>query len=577
MGAGFRLLKWIIGYSKWVLVKVKLLLGRVIILGVSLVTLLVTPWWSLDPINPIKLLALTASAAIGLLVVVVNRKILKDKSYKFIGCLLAAFICWAVIVFFFSGANKITQLFGTNGRNTGFITYFSLATFLFLSILASSKEYLKHFVGACLAVGGMSALYGAIQALGLDPIPWVNPYGPVVGFLGNPNFQASFLGLASAILCASILNDQLKRSTRGLLICFLVLMLIIIQESESQQGYLVFLIASSLTFFLYIKDRQPSALTWSYTAIALLSFSGTVLGILNKGPLASILYKDSVTFRGDYWRAGWKMTTEHPIFGVGFDSYGDWYRRSRTLTATLRRGPDAVSNAAHNVLLDLSSSGGFVLLTIYLFIISLVVKSAYKVVRRSTSYDGPFIAILAGWIAYQAQSIISINQIGLAIWGWVLSGLIIGYEINTRSFTNLTPPQSRLKKDKARISQIQLSPATYLFALLGLALGVVIGGSPYFASVQYKSALESGNGEMIRASAYIKPLDYFKFNQVAATLRDNKLEREALAVIEDGVKEFPDSYDAWRILASLNTATPEQVSEAKAQMKRLDPLNPDLK
>lgn len=559
------------------LLQVKVLLGRVLIWGISLTTLLVTPWWSLDPINPIKLMILTATAAAGLLVVAVNRKILRDKNFMFIGYLLATFVLWAVIVFFFSGVNKYTQLFGTYGRNTGFITYFALSTVLFLSILASSREYLKKFVWVSLAIGGVSALYGAIQALGLDPIPWVNPYAPVVGFLGNPNFQASFLGLISAIALAFILNNQLKRTTRGLLICFLVFLLIVILRSESQQGYLVFLIASLITIFLYIKNRTSRAQTWAYVSVALLSFLGAILGILNKGPLASILFKDSVTFRGDYWRAGFKMTTEHPIFGVGFDGYGDWYRRSRTLTATLRRGPDVVSNAAHNVLLDLSSSGGFVLLTIYLLILALVVKSAYKVVRRTTNYDGPFIAILAGWIAFQAQSIISINQIGLAIWGWILSGLIIGYEINTRDFADLSPPQSRLNKNKPVILHKPLSPATHIFVFLGLALGVAVGGAPYFASVQYKSALESGNGETILASAYIKPLDYFRFNQVATILRDNKLEKEALSVIEDGTNAFPDSYDAWRILASLNAATPEQVSEAKVQMKRLDPLNPTLK
>jgi O-antigen ligase len=550
-------------------------LGKILISGISLTTILVTPWWALDPINPIKLLVLTTTATVGFLVVAANRYVLKSKNYRPIGFLLTAFAFWLIVVFFCSGANKAAQLFGVTGRNTGVITYVSLAIVLFLSVLVSSRDLLKKFTRAALILGGLSALYGAIQAFKLDPIPWVNPYSPVVGFLGNPNFQASFLGLISALVFALILNNQLKRSVRGMLLSFLGLLLIVILKSESQQGFLVFLIGSSITLLLYIRQIQSRALTWSYLVVGTISFFGMAMGILNKGPLASILHKDSVTFREDYWVAGWRMSIENPIFGVGLDSYGDWYRRSRTLTATLRRGPDVVSNASHNVFLDLSSNGGFVLLTIYLGILALVVKSAYSVVKRSTSYDPVFTAILAGWIGYQAQSVISINQIGLAIWGWILSGLLIGYEINTRGANETPFFQHKLQKKLN--SKIQVSPVTNLFVFLGLILGVAAGGPPYLASTKYKTALESGNREQIRASAYIRPLDMIRFNQVTAILLDNNLEQDALSVIEDAVVAFPDSYDAWRIFASIKIATPEQVSTAKAQMKRLDPLNPNLK
>jgi O-antigen ligase len=68
------------------------------------------------------------------------------------------------------------------------------------------------------------------------------------------------------------------------------------------------------------------------------------------------------------------MTIDNPIFGVGLDSYGDWYRRSRTIEATLRRGPDVTSNAAHNAFLDISSYGGFPLVLIYIVLIILVIN-----------------------------------------------------------------------------------------------------------------------------------------------------------------------------------------------------------
>jgi hypothetical protein len=52
---------------------------------------------------------------------------------------------------------------------------------------------------------------------------------------------------------------------------------------------------------------------------------------------------------------------------------------------------------------------------------------------------------------------------------------------------------------------------------------------------------------------------------------------QALTVVQDAKTKFPDSYDVWKVLASLANAPTADLEEAKAQMKRLDPNNPDLK
>jgi hypothetical protein len=297
-------------------------------------------------------------------------------------------------------------------------------------------------------------------------------------------------------------------------------------------------------------------------------------GSLNKGFFASLLYKDSVTYRGDYWRAGWNMSVDHPIFGVGLDNYGDWYRRSRTVEATIRRGPDAVSNAAHNVYLDISSNGGFPLMIIYICLMGLVVTSAWKVVRRSSVFNAPFAGLVGGWVAFQAQSIISINQIGLAIWGWIFSGLIIGYEINTRS---IDTPEVRKGLSNSDSKGAQNSPAITLAIFIGLLFGASVSMSPYIASVKYKSALETSNAGVIENSAYIWPIDPGRMVQVAITLNDNKLETEALSIALDAVERFPDSFRAWDALNKMNSATQSQKAQALREMKRLDPYNPNLK
>ncbi len=547
-------------------------LGKVLLCALVAVTLLVTPMWSLDPINPIKMFAVSALGFMGLGVLLANQKVLQLGRFKVPLVLVSGFIAWQLVVFLVSGGEKLQQLFGTTGRNTGLITYFGFSIFFLVAMVVSSDVFLNRFLVVALVVGIASLGYGVIQALGGDPIDWVNPYSPVFGFLGNPNFQSSLLGILGSIVFTQLLSASVKLQYKGTYLVYLFLTVYVISETASQQGFLVLLIGSAVSLGSFVSHRSR-ALGYSYLALAVVGFIGVLMGTLNKGPLASFLYKDSVTYRGDYWRAGWKMTLENPIFGVGLDSYGDWYRRSRTIEATLRRGPEITSNAAHNVFLDISSNGGFPLVLIYLALMALVVLSAIKVIRRSESFNAGFVGLVAGWVAFQAQSIISINQIGLALWGWVLSGLIIGYEINTR----VSGDAPEKKTGKSATKPVQASAATTLAAFVGLIIGVLAGMPPYLASAKYKGALETSNPTVIQKAAYIWPVDPSRMTQVALTLNQNKLEDQGLEVALDAVERFPDNFGVWATLSNMNKATGEQKAEAFVQMERLDPLNPELK
>ena len=547
-------------------------LGNVLVWALMAATLLVTPLWSLDPINPIKMLAASAFGFIGLGVLLANQKTLQLGRFKVPLILISGFMVWQLVVLVVSGGERVQQLFGTSGRNTGLITYLAFSILFIVAITASSSVFLNRFLTAALVVGISSLGYGVVQALGGDPFDWVNPYSPVFGFLGNPNFQSSLLGILGSIVFTQLLSGSVKIQIKGVYLAYLLVTVYVIRETASQQGFLVLLIGSavSLGVFVYGKSR---ALGYSYLGLATVGFVAVLVGTLNKGPLASLLYKDSVTYRGDYWRAGWKMTVDNPVFGVGLDSYGDWYRRSRTIEATLRRGPDVTSNAAHNVFLDISAYGGFPLVLIYLALMVLVIISAVKVLKRSHGFDAGFVGLVAGWVAFQAQSIISINQIGLALWGWVLSGLIIGYEINTRGGDEVVEK----KTGKSVTKPVQTSAATSMAIFVGLIVGVLVGMPPYLASAKYKSALETGNPTVIQEAAYIWPTDPSRMIQVAMTLNDNKLEEQGLQVAQDAVARFPDNFAVWSALNSMNKASAEQKAEALVQMKRLDPLNPNLK
>jgi len=548
-------------------------LGRVITWGLIAATLMVTPLWSVDPINPIKMLAIVATGFMCVGLIVTSRTSVTWSKYRVTFGLIAAFVIWQVVAVFASGSQMYQQLFGVQGRNTGFITYLAFSLIFVGSVIASGSELLKRIILLVYVVGSASLAYGVIQAIGADPFKWVNPFSPVFGFLGNPNFQSSLLGMLGAIVFAQLFAQGLKLQFKVLIGVYLVVTLYVIKETASQQGFLVLILGIGVVVGLYVLQLSKR-LGVAYGLLSVLGFFVVLFGTLNKGPLASLLYKDSVTYRRDYWSAGWKMTVDHPIFGVGVDSYGDWYRRSRTMAATVRRGPDTTSNAAHNVFLDISSNGGFPLVAIYLALMVVVVVSVVKVLRRSTKFNPAFAGLVGGWVAFQSQSVISINQIGLAIWGWVFSGLIIGFEINTRNAA-ITPTAT--KKGRVANKPTEASPASVVAVFIAFLLGVLVAMPPYLASTKYKSAMESGNATMVEDSAYLWPLDPARMIQAAGILYDSKLTAQALSVVIDATKKFPDYYAAWFVLNQLAEATPEQKAQALVQMKRLDPLNPNLK
>ena len=536
-------------------------------------TLLVTPLTAVDPINPIKMLVVVPFGFMCLGLILANQKNIHWRNKRSVMGLVAAFFLWQVLVLLISGGEIYQQLFGSQGRNTGLITYFAFSLVFLGSVVASNSELLQRIVKVVLIVGSASLGYGVIQANGADPFNWVNPYSPVFGFLGNPNFQSSLLGVLGAIAFAQIFVKNLKSQLKALIGVYLLVTLYVIKETASQQGFLVLALGIGVMVGLYVLHLNRG-LGIGYGVLSILGLFIVLFGTLNKGPLASLLYKDSVTYRGDYWQAGWKMTVDHPIFGVGMDSYGDWYRRSRTLDATLRRGPDTTSNAAHNVFLDLSSYGGFPLLIIYAALMGLVVVSAIKVLKRQTGFNPVFSGLVSGWAAFQAQSIISINQIGLAIWGWVLSGLIIGYEINTR---NSVVVETTAKKGRVAGKPAQSSAGSVVALFISFVLGVLVGMPPYVASAKYKSALESSDPAVIQEAAFIWPYEPSRMGQVALALNENSLETQGLEIALAATEKFPDNYSIWATLNAMKSATAEQKAQAQKEMKRLDPLNPNLK
>ena len=181
-------------------------------------------------------------------------------------------------------------------------------------------------------------------------------------------------------------------------------------------------------------------------------------------------------------------------------------------------------------------------------------------------------------MAYQAQAFISVNQIGLAIWAWILSGLIIGYEINTRvkEVNQSVPVKAKQQSKKVKNQAQPLSSGVVITLFVGVLVGAIVAGPIYFSNSRFYTAIKANDLSGIESAAYLKPQDEMRLFMLAGIYRDAKMEAKAVEVLRESTVTYPDSYNMWNLWASIPTATPSDIAYAKAQLKRLDPYNPDL-
>lgn len=554
-------------------------LAKILSYGAALTAILVVSNSVTDPVNTPKLVSLgiVGTAAFGLSLAM-WRKIAYRTEF-FIGALVLFFLVAATNAAISSSSPLSQNLYGVYGRNNGLIAYFFLASVLLTSVLLRRQSSFDSVVKSILFAGTVNIVYCGWVILFGDFIGWNNPYGNILGTFGNPNFIGSFLGIFLSAYVAFAISSNRSSRWKWSLVGVVPVTLYEIVDSSAIQGRVVAVGGLALVFLSYLRFKTNKVVLSIYSlAVSIVGFFA-LLGALQIGPLTQYIYKTSVSLRGQYWLAGWNAGESHPFSGVGMDALGDWYRRVRDPQAIVLPGVNTVVNAAHNVFLDMFAFGGWPLFIAYL---SLVAYSGVALVRtfmRLEKFDGTFTAIAVAWIGYQVQSLISINQIGLAIWGWLLGGTLIAYERATRgkhSFDELAGPK--------RIKSSQISPrdidsrvlvSSFVFGLVGLLIAL----PPFVSDAKWKSAMVAQSLPLIEKSmqsSYFNPPNTNKYLMTVQLLEQNKLPDLARKHALEAVAWNPEAYESWKFLYFISGTTEEEKARALQKMKELDPLNPDV-
>ena len=557
-------------------------IARVLGIGSGFVAILVVTGTVTDPVNVTKLFALggVASAAVAVLLAFGLQELWETS--KALVILAMLFLVFGVNAIVNSEGPLAQNLYGAYGRNTAFIAYLLLISVILSAAVLRRESSFKYLIWGMLGAGLVNVLYcGWVIAFG-DFVPWSNPYGNILGTFGNPNFIGAFLGLFAASMVAYSLKQGTTIAVRsGVAIVFLVTIYEIV-DSNAIQGRVVVAAGLGIVGFYLVRSKFEAFIA-QVTYVLLIGIAGVfaLLGALQIGPLTKYIYKNTVSLRGEYWQAGLKMGSDHPFTGVGFDTYGDWYRRARDAQALILPGPDVTTNAAHNVPFDVFAFGGWPLFLSYLGILTLSVIAIIKVTHRNRKYDAIFVTLTTAWACYQLQSIISINQIGLAVWGWLFGGALIAYEIATRP-SELETQNVPGKGTTTRVVNKKKSEpiiTSTLVASVGALIGLLIAVPPYSADAKWRSALASQDVQKVEAALqpdYLNPPNSFKYSNAVQALESSKLFDLALKYARIGVQFNPDNFDAWKVLYLVSKSTPEDKALALENMRRLDPKIPDV-
>lgn len=445
---------------------------------------------------------------------------------------------------------KYTAFFGESQRNTGFLAYFFLAMFALSASKHINLKNINFVYVAGIAVGAIMTIYGVLQHFGHDFVKWNNPYNSIISTVGNPDFAAGILAVFLVLAFVSVFASNWKIWVKVCAGLLSAIILQVISWSQARQGLLSFGVAGGLFLVIWIwqKNKYLGVVgTIGYIFV----FALGLLGIFKHGPLAVALYKRTVTIRGYYWRAGIEMFKSHPWFGVGPDRYGAYFRQYREPGYPLNYGYDITSTAAHNVIIEIVATCGVFVGVAYLGILGFVVYRGIVGIKNAQGKARLLIAgVFCAWIAYEAQSIVSIDNLGIAIWGWVLAGAVVG--VSLKEIAPLAAPEEKGRKVRTvqRQSSVAIA-APIISAVVSLAMLFVV-------ITQYR-----GESQMFNLSRYAIPKtqtdrDYYhqiiaKVNsipwmnpmytlQIGSNLAQAGFVDEGFATIEKVIKEDPQSY-----------------------------------
>jgi len=557
-------------------------MSNYVLFGALSTTLCIAPFL-MDPVSLPKLFIL--SFFFGLILFKLRIKFLFSK-VKIIIFTLFSYL----ILLFLSGLidnQSLHQIFmGTWARNNGFFQVIFFAALFLASASIHGIKFLQRIIQILFALGILFSTYAWLQHYNKDPLsaifPWYTKDQPIILTLGNSNFASMFLAITFTATCVYLLKSDSDNLIRSVSALSLFSHFLLIKKIDTQ-GKISFSIGFLILGFVYLNFAKNKLLNkisiiWG-TSSLLIGILG-VTALFGIGPFAGVLSDNVRTLKDRYfaWLAALRMIRDHPIFGVGIDNFVDSYRLYRLPGSyeIQTAQPFLDYDNAHNVFLNIGATAGLPCLLAY---IGLIVLITFRGLLAIKNCEEKLIAggVFAVWIIYLVNSMISIENFGLSVWGWISGGALVSMSINIMPFDSVIekiPANNNIKQKSLALVALIISflPSLYIVPsiLNEKKIFTYISNIPKLNSKPESEAnlnnlfIEAKNTKQM--GLRLVAIDYLGYANFL---------KESQVLSEISVKENPQSFWAWEFLARSYEIQGDKLKAISAREKtiELDPLN----
>ena len=294
-----------------------------------------------------------------------------------------------------------------------------------------------------------------------------------------------------------------------------------------------------------------------------LAIGGVVIGVAGLGaawPLISDDLAGGLGRRVEFWKISLSIFREHPLVGGGLETYPAYFTRLRSVDQAIEFEA-VLSDSPHSVPLGLLSGGGLLLILAYLSIVILVGAYGIRAFRRTRGGEQLLVtAVLAAWIAYQVQSLVSIDVPGLIYTQWVFGGILLAKGVDG-GVREVRIPGLRARGSSPLASGESVLGPVQRFLLAG-SIGLVFLAVAIWVSAPLRADLHAGSaqkafvqndfqkaGDELQRAIELQPNNGFLADAMARVYRLSGLDELALEEFERSARLQPGYPGAARIAA----------------------------
>jgi len=417
---------------------------------------------------------------------VVNRP---DRRVEIMSGLLVA----AVLVSTVMSDHPEISFTGVGVRYSGALTYIAYAVILRSAARCASGRNVRILVFAFAAANVGVVFYGLVQAFGRDPFQWATSLSfgvDTISTLGNPNFASALTAISLPFLVGLALSQEGYlpgrvlsgaavgpaavaighfRSLQGQVAVMATVIVLLVWLSArrgralaesvvfvvvfigvlgvaplvASRGFTVVVVGATVTALLFLtlirREKNWGAPEAAAEKSRILSSRWLWLLPVTLVPVIALFLLRGWNWIGQalgermwFWDVGVRLFLDRPLFGNGLETYGTRFAELRP-TEHAMASPTHLTDTVHSVPLGLLLGGGLVLGIVYVAINGLAAWCGVRAIRRATGDDRIRLAsVLAAWLAFHLQSLVSVDVAGLGVLHWILTGVLLGHGLGGR-------------------------------------------------------------------------------------------------------------------------------------------------